>query len=134
MKLAVKFAGLLGSGVFLLTALPGFYQNVKPVSMDAMIYESVPGISILESLGMSLAGAVVAGIIGYMIGDILSKPKGKPKRSRSAKSSSRSGGGQVKPSAPVTGNEVFLDDVGSGSDFIPEKNALPIETSPVEDV
>jgi len=122
MKLSVKLAGLLGSGVFILTALPGFYQQVRPVSFTSMLTEAVQSVSILEKLGFSLGGALVAGWIGYTIGDILSKPKGGMARPRTAAPELRTGG---RSDRPVTGEETFLDDLSSEA-------PVPVAPSPLE--
>src|ERR1044072_4571855 len=108
MKLSVKLAGLFGSGVFIITALPGFYQHVKPASMQSMVNDVIQGMDILETLGISLGGAILAGAIGYLIGDILSKPQGKPQHGTPKSASER---GRPKSSPAVTGEETFLDDL-----------------------
>jgi hypothetical protein len=109
MKLSIKLAGLFGSGVFVLTAVPGFFQQVKPSDINAMMSDAPQGMNILESLGFSLLGAVVAGVIGYIMGDILSSPRGNAgSRKRPGLKSS---GSKNKPGRLVTGNETFLDDL-----------------------
>lgn len=82
MKLSVRLAGLCGSGAFLLSALPGFYQQAKPTDIAQMATDVIPGVNIIETLLLSLGGAIVAGFIGYLIGDILSNPKGHPKKKK----------------------------------------------------
>jgi hypothetical protein len=125
MKLSIKLAGLCGSGVFILTALPGFYQQIKPASVDAMIFEMVPGMEILEILGISLLGALVAGGIGYKIGEILSNPAGNTRKHR---------GRALKPQKqhelrPVTGEETYLDDLeGASVSSATTEDALSLET------
>jgi hypothetical protein len=84
MKLSIQIAGLCASGAFLCTALPGFYQQTKPVSIANMAQEAVPGMTILENVALSLAGALLAGFLGYVIGDILSNPKGNSKKQKKA--------------------------------------------------
>jgi hypothetical protein len=79
MKLSVRLAGLCGSAAFIITALPGFYQQAKPTDFAQMATDILPGINIIENMLMSLGGALGAGFIGYSIGDILSNPKGKKK-------------------------------------------------------
>lgn len=89
MKLSVRLAGLCGSGAFILSALPGFYQQAKPTDFEQMATVVLPGMSIIETMLISLGGSVVAGFIGYLIGDILSNPKGNPKKKKQAKATAR---------------------------------------------
>ncbi len=125
MKLAIKTAGLCASGAFIITALPGFYQQVKPVSAASMMTASVEGIGLLETLGFSLLGALVAGFLGYMLGEVLAKPQRKAAK-KPARTSSRQAA--VKPVKPVTGEETFLSDVEE-----PVTNAMPIESAPLDE-
>ncbi|HEY9686310.1 MAG TPA: hypothetical protein V6C52_04975 [Coleofasciculaceae cyanobacterium] len=129
MKLSIKLAGLFGSGVFICTALPGFYQQIKPASVESMIYDMVPGMEILETLGVSLLGALVAGGIGYKIGDILSNPAGNYQKQR--------GRAQKQPKQhelrPVTGEETYLDDLESAPLSPGTEDTLSIEPSLLEE-
>lgn len=79
MKLPVKAAGLCGSMTFLITAMPGFYQQIRPTDFSAMATNSFSGMAVIETLIMSLLGSIIAGSIGYKIGEILAKPQGAPK-------------------------------------------------------
>lgn len=79
MKLPMKVAGICWSLTFLVTAIPGFYQQTRPTDFAAMSSQSFSGMAIFETLLVSLIGSLAAGMIGYIIGDILSNPQGKPK-------------------------------------------------------
>lgn len=89
MKLSFRLAGLCASGTFILTALPGFYQQVKPTDITSMATEAIPGMTILETLTISLGGALLAAFIGYVIGDILSNPKGGKRNKKAGKAPAR---------------------------------------------
>lgn len=130
MKLPLKLAGLFGSGVFILTAIPGFYQQVKPASLNAMMTDAIQGMAILEKLGISLLGALVAGVLGFVIGDIFSKPRGKVKKPKPkpAKSNIPSRFLEEPKSAPVTGEETFLQDMDAAPG-IPSGEATLVEES-----
>jgi Mn2+/Fe2+ NRAMP family transporter len=79
MNLSMRIAGLCASGAFIVTALPAFFQQWSP---NSPMLDSFTGMSLLESLLISLIGAVIAGIIGFQIGKILSKPAGKKKKKK----------------------------------------------------
>lgn len=129
MKLAVKWAGLCASGTFVLCAIPGFYQQIKPVSPEELLAGVAQGMDVLEVLGVSLGGALLVGLIGYVIGDILSKPQGKPKRLESRASSAPS---KVKEPS-VTGDETFLDDLDAPAPVAePYTETSPAEAAPQE--
>lgn len=89
MKLSVRMAGICGSGAFILAALPGFYQQAKPVDISQMATGVLPGMNIIETLLISLGGSIVAGFIGYLIGDILANPKGPPKKKKQPKAKAK---------------------------------------------
>ncbi|WP_373531509.1 hypothetical protein [Vampirovibrio sp.] len=78
MKLPMKVAGLCWSITFLVTSVPGFYQQTRPMDFAAITTESFSGMAIVETLAVSLLGSFAAAIIGFMIGDILSNPHGTP--------------------------------------------------------
>ncbi len=85
MNLSVRMAGLCGTSVFLVTALPGFYRQIQPQDFTQMASDTFSGMAMLETLLLSLSGAIAAGFIGYIIGDIWAKPTGKRKKKVSAK-------------------------------------------------
>lgn len=76
MKLSVRIAGVCASGFFMLTALPGFYHQIGGGGLSPSS-APISGVSLMETLLLSLAGSVIAGVIGYKIGEILSHPKGR---------------------------------------------------------
>lgn len=76
MKLPMKVAGLCWSVTFLVTAVPGFYNQTRPMDFNTISAESFSGMAIVETLAVSLIGSFAAAIIGFMIGDILSNPQG----------------------------------------------------------
>lgn len=77
MKLSVKLAGLFASATFLITGMPALFQRVSPTDLAAT--ETLSGIDMLETLLMSMGGTLVAGFIGYQIGNIMLHPKAKKK-------------------------------------------------------
>lgn len=94
MKLPMKVAGLCWSVTFLVTAVPGFYQQTRPMDFASISTETFSGMAIVETLSISLIGSIAAAMIGYMIGDILSSPQGMTKAAKKA---------AARPSpAPVT--------------------------------
>ena len=74
MNLSVRLAGLFATSVFLLTAMPGFFKQIQPYDVGQMATEPISGIAMLETLILSVGGAIGAGIIGYTMGDILTHP------------------------------------------------------------
>jgi hypothetical protein len=74
MNLAMRLAGLFATFVFLLTAMPGFFKQVQPHDIAQMANDTFSGISLMETLMLSVGGAVAAGVIGYIMGDILTHP------------------------------------------------------------
>lgn len=82
MKLPIQMAGLCASGAFIVTALPGFFQQVRPTSFATIGTEIISGANLLETLAFSLAGTVVAGLIGFQIGQIMATPQKTPPRKR----------------------------------------------------
>ena len=82
MKLSMKLAGLFASGSFIVTGMPGLFQRLSLTDLSAS--ETLSGIDLLETLLLSLAGTVVAGFIGFQVGNILLHPKAK-KNTRSPK-------------------------------------------------
>jgi hypothetical protein len=120
MKLPMKVAGICWSLTFLVTAIPGFYQQTRPTDFTTMSSQSFSGMAIFETLLVSMIGSLAAGMIGYIIGDILSNPQGKPKAAKEPS--------ELKPQVipePKSDNEVAdkLDEdpypVSEQSDFEP---------------
>ncbi len=83
MKLNTKVGGICASLTFLITALPGFYQQARPTDFNFISSDSFSGMAVVETLAISLLGALAAGMIGYIIGDILSNPQKAAKPSAS---------------------------------------------------
>lgn len=104
MKLAVKSAGLCASSAFLITALPAFFEQVAPIGLSRVPLGTLQGINIIELIVFSLGGSVIAGAIGYIIGDILANPQG-------AKEVKRSSREKTSPALAETGDETFLSDL-----------------------
>lgn len=103
MKLPMKVAGICWSLTFLVTATPGFYKHVRPMEIASIGKDVFSGIALLETLALSLLGAFAAGMIGFIIGDILSHPQGKPKTKPKGAASTPQGVGEradggLKPS------------------------------------
>jgi hypothetical protein len=122
MKLSFKLGGLCGSGAFLVTATPVFFQYVLPLSFLPDVTDTLHSLDVFESLGISLLGSVLIGAIGYIIGDILSNPNGEPHKPTTA--SPAKPNKAEKPGPPVTGDEIFLNDAGL-SDPLPLPDDLP---------
>lgn len=111
MKLPLKVAGLCWSLTFLVTAMPGFYQQIKPTDFTSISADTFSGMNILEKLALSLAGSMMAGTIGYIIGDILSKPQGLTKAEREAKNKKAAKVQQAEPEPekPTASEEPALE-------------------------
>jgi hypothetical protein len=75
MKLNTKVGGICASLTFLITAIPGFYQQARPTAFNFIASDSFSGMAVVETLAISLLGAMAAWMIGYIIGDILSHPQ-----------------------------------------------------------
>jgi hypothetical protein len=114
MKLSIRIAGICASGTFILTALPGFYQHTKPTSIMHMANETLAGMTILETLMISMGGAFAAAFIGYVMGDILSNPKGGPKKKKKS---------SVAAGPPVRQLSTALDDAMAAAP--PADEAVP---------
>jgi hypothetical protein len=80
MKLNMKMGGLCASGAFVLVTYTAFFQLIRSVNLvSSSILGSPPAFSPMKFLGiigLGLLGALIAGSIGYEIGNILSHPKG----------------------------------------------------------
>jgi hypothetical protein len=74
MKLSLRLAGLCASATFILAGFPGLFQRLSPLNPDAL--DTLSGMDLLEPLLFSVAGMVLAGLIGFQIGNILSHPAG----------------------------------------------------------
>ncbi|MEM0950632.1 MAG: hypothetical protein AAGI66_00635 [Cyanobacteria bacterium P01_H01_bin.74] len=85
MNPGIRTAGICGSVVFIITALPGFYRQSGLSNWDLMGSASFSGFELLISMGFSLLGALVAGVIGYFIGNIWNNPQGNKRRRRKTK-------------------------------------------------
>jgi hypothetical protein len=133
MNLAMRLAGLFGTAVFLLTAMPGFYRQIEPHDFSQMATDTISGMSMLETLLISLGGSVAAGFVGYMIGDILSHPQGKRKKKTPPKNTQS----QTQPAEPValmpevSGLDIQLDD-SALSPASPGQSVTPGELSAEE--
>jgi len=119
MNLSMRLAGIFGTAVFLLTAMPGFYKQIEPHDFSQMATDTISGMSMLETLLISLGGGIGAGFVGYMIGDILSHPQGKRKKKAPAKKPQN----QTQPTEPValmpepSGLDIQLDDTALSQDL-----------------
>lgn len=80
MNLSIRLAGLFATAVFIVTALPGFFKQVQPHDLTQMATDTISGVSLMETLLISVGGAVAAAIIGYMIGEILTHPEPRRKK------------------------------------------------------
>ncbi|HEY9745485.1 MAG TPA: hypothetical protein V6C99_04640 [Oculatellaceae cyanobacterium] len=105
MKLTVKTAGLCASGAFLITALPPFFTKITSMSIAAQPLDAPQSLDIIETIIFSLIGAFVAGVIGYLIGDILAHPQGKTAVHHSQKPETNTS------TLTDLGNETFLADL-----------------------
>lgn len=131
MKLAVKMGGMCGSAAFIITALPGLYQQILPFDISQMSVEALPSMAILETLMISFGGALGVGIMGYIIGDILSNPRGGKKRLKNTPPLPQAimPAPAVEPASPLlTTQEPVLPaemEITPSADFIAPK--IPIE-------
>jgi|GEM_PF-4326281 len=80
MNLSIRLAGLFATAVFIVTALPGFFKQVQPHHLTQMATDTISGVSLMETLLISVGGAVAAALIGYMIGEILTHPAPRRKK------------------------------------------------------
>ena len=77
MKLSHKLAGLCASAVFLLTLAASVWPYLLFQPDFPMVALGLPvGMALLQMLVMSVSAAMICGSLGYVIGDILSKPEG----------------------------------------------------------
>jgi len=97
MKATLQGALLCGSAAFLVTITPEIFQQIMPVGFGSISVANFQAITLLESLLMAGVSALVAGAIGYIIGDILSHPEGKLEQARENAPASP---GHAKPGEP----------------------------------
>lgn len=129
-KLSVKFAGLCSSGTFLVTAMPAFFQKIALFGLFNESSGTLQGVQIIETLIFSLMGSIMAGAIGYVIGDILSHPDAKPTHTTKEKPN----GTPPEEESSIfteTGNETFLDDLASAPSTSTPKE---VETTTAADI
>ena len=131
MKLAAKSAWMCASGAFLVTALPAFFREIAPVGLYAVPVDTLQGMAIVETIIFSLIGALMAGGIGYIIGDILGNPQA-PAEAISADADAEN----APSSLEEAGNETFLSDLEPVSatplEEMLELSSLPEEAPPGE--
>ena len=126
MNLAVRMAGLCGTSVFLFTAMPGFYRQIQPQNFAQMATDTFSGMSMLETIFLSLSGAIAAGFIGYIIGDIWAKPTGKRKKKAPLKASVE----KPQPTPEVTATYALEESALSLSDPLPPPGSTVPEPPP----
>ncbi|WP_303672739.1 hypothetical protein [Vampirovibrio chlorellavorus] len=112
MKLNSKVGGICASLTFLITAIPGFYQQARPTDLNFIAANSFSGMAVVETLAISLLGAMAAWMIGYTIGEILSNPQKAAKQKAQPM--------EVSAPPPV---------VPTASSGVPEDNPEPDEDS-----
>jgi hypothetical protein len=108
--LSMKLSGICGSGIFILTAIPGYFQLIRPTDFTALASEPVSGITLLENLIFSLGGACVGGILGFFMGKIMESPQGTPKTTSEGGLKASKGAKPIAGDA-ITGDETFLSDL-----------------------
>ena len=122
MKLAVKSAWMCASGVFLVTAMPPFLEKIAPFGYT-VTPGTLQGMAIIELMIFSLMGSLMAGAIGYIIGDILANPQGKEGISNHTPAST-----QPLSTLTETGNETLLADLEPlSSDPLPSLQEFELE-------
>lgn len=129
MKLPMKVAGMCWSLTFLVTAVPGFYQQTRPMDFATASAESFSGLAVLETLSVSLIGSFAAGMIGYMIGNILSHPQGKPKGDKEPVALSPPLSPKMEPESPQPTQEMPDQSL---DELYPEEEPSDFETVPEE--
>ena len=87
MRLTTKLSGLCASGAFMVVGVFAFLQQMDP--LPVFLY--------------GLPAAIIAGALGYWMGNICAHPKGD---SASSGKSKKKG---TQSTRPITGNEVFLE-------------------------
>lgn len=125
MKLPVKVAGVCGSGTFLLIILVSFVQYLQPAAGGVPGLEAPPWTDLFNILTMALAGMAVATVLGYLMGDILSKPEGQ-RTPRKTEQAAGSGQEQPAPAPPLADAQAMPAEGAAGE--IP-----PLETARTEE-
>jgi hypothetical protein len=100
MKPENRTAVLFASATFLIVGVGGYMTTMNP----------------LKSLIIGLVASFVMAYIGYKIGFIAAHPRGRAKSAKAPRSEKAMILAQVDPNEPVkplTGDETFLDDMGS---------------------
>lgn len=92
MKLAHKFAGVFACGAFILVSLTTYFASMNPITLvesalNPQTMDEVVDTSLerpLKVLTLAFPSAVAAGILGYLLGGVLGKPK-RPVKSSASK-------------------------------------------------
>ncbi len=112
MKLSVKLAGVTGSIVYLGTSLVMLFSSMD-MSTPTGMTESMQAMSMqmFKILMVAFPGAIFIGTLAFLIGDILSKPRGDSPRGpgKNRKIPHRRG----HQGGVITGNETFMDDLAN---------------------
>lgn len=133
MKLPMKVAGLCWSVTFLVTAVPGFYNQTRPMDFNTISTETFSGMAVVETLAVSLIGSFAAAIIGFMIGDILSNPQAAHKEDKKAPVTPlpvEIEGNPEPISSPEAALENALDYPFPEAPSDPEAQLPPLDTKP----
>lgn len=138
MKLAIKSAILCGTGAFLLATYAAVLQNVRPERMlplmgallqgDAKSYSlEVGAFSIFNEV--IIISTLAAAAIGYLLGDILSKPRGQgPEKGKKGKAHAAKQSASSEPdSSSISADETFLSDLEAP---VLEEDMQPVELHP----
>lgn len=131
MKLAVKSAWMCASAVFLITAMPAFFEQIAPLGVVSTVpVGNFQGMTLIETTIFSLMGSLMAGAIGYIIGDILANPQGPPPGTDNKKNASNQS--EDLSTFAEAGNETFLDDLSSPVALIEPAEPAEIAIKPAE--
>ena len=110
MKLSIKSAILCGTGVFLIATYTSMLSSLSPDTLKMIVQNPEFIKDVLDPmkiLSVALPGAAIAGSIGYLLGDILSKPKGAAKKNVRKQSTTF----EESEELSLATNETFLDDI-----------------------
>ena len=135
MRLAVKTGWLCGTGGFLLLTYTSVFRQIDLIEV---IKGSQMTMEPITELSFAILGGAAGGMLGFLIGDILAKPKGKQPGKKGRKggpSAKDASGAEGSSTGPVSGDETFLDDL----DLADSTAALnpppePAPETPQEDV